>query len=114
MNLLNRSNLNNKPLFKYITIALVVVNAFVLAFLLFGPGRGSSAQASTPQVILLQSKKPAARRNMRRSGKMSPKTAMKPIPLRNHRMTRMKTGMIPTMKKKCLNPAPFWSSRTIM
>ena len=48
MNLLNRSNLNNKPLFKYITIALVVVNAFVLAFLLFGPGRGSSAQASTP------------------------------------------------------------------
>ncbi len=48
MNLLNRSDLNNKPLFKYITIALVVVNAFVLAFLLFGPGRGSSAQASTP------------------------------------------------------------------
>lgn len=48
MNLLNRSDLNNKPLFKYITIALVVVNAFVLAFLLFGPGRGSTAQASTP------------------------------------------------------------------
>jgi hypothetical protein len=48
MNLLNRSDLNNKPLFKYITIALVVVNAFILAFLLFGPGRGSSAQASTP------------------------------------------------------------------
>ena len=48
MNLLNRSDLNNKPLFKYITIALVVVNAFVLAFLLFGPGRGSAAQASTP------------------------------------------------------------------
>jgi hypothetical protein len=48
MNLLNRSDLTNKPLFKYITIALVVVNAFVLAFLLFGPGRGSTAQASTP------------------------------------------------------------------
>ena len=25
-----------------------MVNAFVLAFLLFGPGRGSTAQASTP------------------------------------------------------------------
>ena len=48
MHLLNRSDLSNKPLFKYITIALVVVNAFVLAFLLFGPGRGSTAQASTP------------------------------------------------------------------
>ena len=48
MNFLNQSDLNGKPLVKYIIIGLVVVNAFVLAFLLFGPRIGPSAKAPAP------------------------------------------------------------------
>ena len=48
MNFLNQSDLNGKPLVKYIIIGLVVVNAFVLAFLLFGPRLGPSAKAPAP------------------------------------------------------------------
>lgn len=48
MNFLNQSDLNGKPLVKYIIIGLVVVNAFVLAFLLFGPRIGPSANAPAP------------------------------------------------------------------
>ena len=48
MNFLNQSDLNGKPLVKYIIIGLVVVNAFVLAFLLFGPRLGPSAKSPAP------------------------------------------------------------------
>ncbi len=43
MNILNQSDLNNRPFIKYIIIAVIAVNAIVLALLLFGPGRLSSA-----------------------------------------------------------------------
>ncbi len=58
MNFLNQSDLNNRPVLKYIIILLIVVNAVVLALLLFGPGRlyntspaveGSSYAGSTGQ-----------------------------------------------------------------
>lgn len=48
MNFLNQSNLNSRPLYKYIIIGLVAVNAFILAYLLFGPRVGSSANVPTP------------------------------------------------------------------
>ena len=51
MNFLNQSDLKNKPLYKYIIIGLVAVNAFILAFLLFGPRVGSSANVSTSSNI---------------------------------------------------------------
>ena len=43
MNILNQSDLNNRPFIKYIIIAVIAVNAVILALLLFGPGRLSSA-----------------------------------------------------------------------
>lgn len=43
MNILNQSDLSNRPIIKYIIIAVIVVNAVVLALLLFGPGRLSPA-----------------------------------------------------------------------
>lgn len=43
MNILNQSDLSNKPVIKYIIIAVVAANAVILALLLFGPGRLSPA-----------------------------------------------------------------------
>lgn len=43
MNFLNLTNLENKPLLKYIIIGVIAVNAIVLALLLLGPGRMSAA-----------------------------------------------------------------------
>ena len=43
MNILNQSDLSNRPVIKYIIIAAVAANAVILALLLFGPGRLSPA-----------------------------------------------------------------------
>lgn len=39
MNILNQSDLSNRPVIKYIIIALIAANAVILALLLFGPER---------------------------------------------------------------------------
>lgn len=43
MNILNQSDLSNRPVIKYIIIAVIAANAVILALLLFGPGRISPA-----------------------------------------------------------------------
>ena len=43
MNILNQSDLSNRPVIKYIIIAVIAANAVILALLLFGPGRLSPA-----------------------------------------------------------------------
>lgn len=64
MNLLNLSDLDNRPFLKYIIIIFIAVNAVVLAMLLFGPGRlspaastasGSSGDSSTAAGITSES-----------------------------------------------------------
>lgn len=49
MNILNNSDLNNKPVLKYTIIILIVVNAVVLALLLFGPGRQSAVSPGSEE-----------------------------------------------------------------
>ena len=43
MNILNQSDLSNRPVIKYIIIAVIAANAVILALLLFGPRRLSPA-----------------------------------------------------------------------